>query len=86
MKLSLSLLVSGLAKSHASSWSGNLSFNVYGSGDGCSDTNLVGNGTTTGLAVIDDDVLCETDVISGFNFYTKIVEKCGSDEYPDGEL
>ena len=49
-------------------------------------TNLVGNGTTTGLAVIDDDVLCETDVISGINLYTKIVQKCGSDEYPDGEL
>ena len=90
MKLSLSLLVSlrtlGLVKSQTSSWSGNLPFNVYGPGDGCSDTNIVGNGTTIGLALMDDGNLCETDVIGGTNLYSKIVQQCGTDEYPDGKL
>ena len=61
-------------------------FNVYGPGDGCSDTNIVGNGTTIGLALMDDGNLCETDVIGGTNFYSKIVQQCGTDEYPDGEF
>ena len=90
MKLSLSLLVTlrtlGLVKSQTSSWSGNLPFNVYGPGDGCSDTNIVGNGTTIGLALMDDGNLCETDVIGGTKLYSKIVQQCGTDEYPNGEL
>ena len=61
-------------------------FNVYGPGDGCSDTNIVGNGTTIGLALMDDGNLCETDVIGGTKLYSKIVQQCGTDEYPNGEL
>ena len=65
------------------SWEGNLPNNVYGPGDRCEESNLVGNGTTTKLVAADDGSLCETDIIGGVTLYSKFTVTCGSEEYPD---
>ena len=64
-------------------WVGDLTYNMYGPG-GCSDENIVGNGTTTELVATEDGGLCETDIIQGATFYTKFDPvSCGDDENPD---
>ena len=64
-------------------WEGYLPYNVYGPGDGCEESNIVGNGTTTKLVAADDGSLCETDIFGVVTLYTKFTVTCGSEDYPD---
>lgn len=67
------------------SWSGELPSNIYGSGDGCTEPNLVAPGADiiTALKVNDDGFLCETDVFGMTTTYTKFNFTCGTEENPD---
>lgn len=69
----------------AKSWSGELPSNIYGPGDGCTESNLVAPGADviTALKAIDGGALCETDNVGMTTTYTKITVTCGSEENPD---
>lgn len=91
MKLSLSLLVALRSIDHAlsadetlTSWKGNLPYDVYGSGDKCTESNIVYNATTTELIALGNGGLCETDQAGGVTVFSKLViEQCGSAEMPN---
>ena len=69
----------------AKSWSGELPSNIYGPGDGCTESNLVAPGADiiTALKAIDGGALCETDIFGMATTYTKFIVTCGSEENPD---
>jgi hypothetical protein len=57
-------------------------YTLYGQGNGCVASNALYTASTTGLFVMEEGVLCETDVMDGSTMYTKnVLTTCrGTDE------
>ena len=71
-------------KTMMTSWKGELPYNQYGSGDECTESNILANAATTELIGMGNGALCETDEAGEYTVFSKfVIDQCGSEEMPN---